>query len=156
MNLLLGEIEEVGRKLAQLVRSKRLSADRAKRTEIRALLRKALLATQEDQSTECLRSMLNELQKTLSELVCPAPSVLAERVGRHDDFGALDWHFTKGDQRFQMPNIESADKLAGLIQDRLNKILRSLKELSDEESQEGMGRPLRTSEEAKELVTKRV
>ena len=103
-----------------------------------------------------LRRMLDELQKMLSELVRPAPSALAERIGRHDDFGALDRHFTECDRRYQMPCVESADKMAGLIQNRITKIIRFLKELSDEESQEGMGRPLRTREEAKELVTKRV
>jgi hypothetical protein len=155
VDLLIAEIDEVGKALATLLKPGS-SLDRTRKAEVRALLREGFLATQEERSVEALTGTLGRLRRLRDDLLGVEEAPLAGRVSRHRHFGAFDDHLLQIGT-FKTAGERNADELADSIQHRLDRILDTVTaEAAAAAEERGNPRDIQLNPEAKELITKRV
>lgn len=154
LDLLITEIDEVGRSLARFIRPGS-PIERERRARVRAVLKDGFLATQEKRSFEQLSDLLTVLRTLQIELEGHPESYLIARVGRLDQFGAVDDVFVKKGE-FSTHGEQTADALAADLEARIERTLSTLTANDEEEGKIGAVRPLRHRDEPHELVTKKV
>ena len=152
-SLLTAEIEELGQRLASLIKPGS-PVERARRSEVRALLREAFLATQEERPLDELSELIARLQAIKRTYFEDERQALASRMSRREGFGALDDELTRCG-RFEAPVEQGASRLASSIEARIDRTLSTLAEEPESEDG-GDGRSMKYIAESTELVTKKV
>ncbi len=101
---------------------------------------------------EAQLEMLGRLREAARSLGLEAPGLLEERLAARHKFGAVDQPLVERNANFSTVGLRCAEGWTDVLDARLERTLATLSEIPEESEEGPMVRPIRTQDEARELI----